>query len=136
MNRISLKDADAEGVPLPDNQGDSGLCTRFAVSKAIKSGFADMKFWDTELDFVQGEVATALINEHKDDEGKCPTDFNGKSYHFQENKTKDMWRVKLAVDKVEKSNFHDELKKFQDNFEYVLVYKPTSLLHAVFVDSH
>ena len=125
-----------EGIPRPDNQGDSRLCTRFALSKAINSGFIDMKFSDTELDFVQGEVTTALINEHKDDDGKFPTDFDGKSYHFQENVTKIMWSVLLKVIEVEKSRHHDELKRNKDDYEYVLVYKPTSIPHAVYVEKY
>ena len=42
-------------------------------------------FPNKELDFVQEEVKSALMNEHKDNAGKYPSEFHGRSYQFQEN---------------------------------------------------
>ena len=76
MKRISSSRS-PEGMPRPDNQGNSSQCTRFAVSKAIINGFMKKKFSPyKELDFDQKEVTSALINEHKDDAGKYPTHLN------------------------------------------------------------
>ena len=60
------------------------------------------------------------MNEHKDDEGKYPSEFNGKIFQFQENVTKDMFSVNVEVIKIPKSKHHEELRVDKDNFEYVL----------------
>ena len=89
-----------------------------------------------KLDFVQEEVKSALMNEHKDDEGKHPTEFNGKSFQFQENVTKDMYNVNVKVIQVSKSKYHVELREKKETFEYVLVYNPTKVPHAVYLDEY
>ena len=73
--------------PLVDDQGKLATCTRFALSKAICFGF-DKNIWGNtqSLDLEQKAVTNVLLNEHKDDKGKWPTDFDGKVYQFQESK--------------------------------------------------
>ena len=49
----------------PDNQGNSGFCSRFALANAVANGFMERKFWpEKQLDFVQREIIMALVNEH------------------------------------------------------------------------
>ena len=55
-----------EGFAIPDNQGNLGVCTRFAVAKALANGFRDKEYFPKrDLDFSQREIALVLVNEHK-----------------------------------------------------------------------
>ena len=125
------------GFAILDNQGEeTGLCARLATSKAISNGFMEKEFVPgKELDFVQGEIKSALVNEHKNMEGNWPTDFDGKSFHLQENKTKMWWDIAVKVEEILQKMQHDELKKNMEFFEHVLVYKP-GVLHSVYVDKY
>ena len=52
----------------PDDQGNLGFCSRYALGKAAANGFMKGKFATTttpphqQLDFVQGEIVTAIVN--------------------------------------------------------------------------
>ena len=47
----------------PDDQGNLGFCSRYALGKAAVNGFMEGKFAPhQQLDFVQGEIVTALVN--------------------------------------------------------------------------
>ena len=73
------------GAAVPDDQGDLETCTRFALAKAICDGFLNQRWVkNTSLDIDQDVVAHVLLQEHKDGEGKWPTEFNGKKFQFQE----------------------------------------------------
>ena len=51
------------GLAAPDDQGNLGFCSRFALGKAIGNGFMVRKFDShQQLDFVQRDIATAIVN--------------------------------------------------------------------------
>ena len=147
-----------EGIAIPDDQGNLGVCTRTALSKAIGNGFIDKDFFHKELDFDQKAITQVLVNEHKDGVGKWPTDFDGKSYHLQEIRAS-MWYVvnldvaevspedKEKIDKMEPSELQrwkaermdnmDKMLKDMEKCELVLnYYYQGKIMHAVFVDSY
>ena len=69
--------------PEPDNQGKLELCVRFALAKAIIDGFMRKIFVPgVVIDLDQGEVRSALINEHKDALGKWPDEFDQLDYQL------------------------------------------------------
>ena len=50
----------------PDDQGNMGVCSGYALAKAVRNGFKTKKFVKgQDLDFNQGETASALINLHR-----------------------------------------------------------------------
>ena len=54
------------GFATPDDQGNLGLCTRFALAKAIANGCMEKYFPEgQELDFDQGRIAEHLVNLHQ-----------------------------------------------------------------------
>ena len=56
----------AEEAPVADHQGNLGTCVCFAATKAVMNGHETKKFYkDEAIDFNQGEIKTALINEFK-----------------------------------------------------------------------
>ena len=60
----------AQGPPgrlaAPDDQGNLGFCSRFALGKGIVNGFMVRKFDPYhQLDFVQRDIATAIVNADK-----------------------------------------------------------------------
>ena len=61
-------DGPPEGNAAPDDQGQMGFCTRFALAKSVGNGFMDKKFKPfrhQQLDFVQRDISTALVNADK-----------------------------------------------------------------------
>ena len=55
-----------EALASPDNQGNYGLCTRFAVAKAVANGFMTKAFGNViRMDFDQNNISTLLVNMHK-----------------------------------------------------------------------
>ena len=97
--------------PVVDNQGQLATCTRFALSKAICFGF-DKKIWvkNQSLDVDQKSVTTALLQEHKDPDGKWPTDFNGVELQLYE-KLNTCWLTVIQVRKLDKKTEIDDFKK-------------------------
>ena len=56
------------GLATPDDQGNLGFCSRFALGKAIGNGFMVRKFDPyQQLDFVQRDIATAIVNADADE---------------------------------------------------------------------
>ena len=54
------------GLAVPDDQGNLGFCSRFALGKAIGNGFMESKFAPhTQLDFDQRDISTAIVNSDK-----------------------------------------------------------------------
>ena len=50
-------------VAVPDDQGNLGFCSRFALGKAAGNGFMERKFKPHEqIDFDQGHIVTAIVN--------------------------------------------------------------------------
>ena len=50
-------------VAVPDDQGNLGFCSRFALGKAIGNGFMERKFQPHEqIDFDQSHIVTAIVN--------------------------------------------------------------------------
>ena len=51
------------GLAVPDDQGNLGFCSRYALGKAAANGFMVRKFdLDQMLDFDQSHIATAIVN--------------------------------------------------------------------------
>lgn len=129
-------------APIPDDQGNLEVCTRFAISKAVVDGFMKKKFiWGKEIDIDQRQVVMTLINEHKDGDGKWPHEFNHKRYIFQDSNNK-YWETKLFVQKLpsEKDFINDVTSHFQVN-TYVLVYPlnrnyPNEEKHCVYAEDY
>ena len=128
------------GLPVPDNQGKLKTCTRFAVAKAVIAGFM-MKIFipNEEVDVDQEAVVTALLNEHKDEEGKWPEEFHGKYYQFRDRKAR-YWKVNLSVEKLPGlQEFIKEIKTQPRKGTFVIVYpldwmKPDADLHCVYAE--
>ena len=52
-----------EAYASPDDQGNLGFCSRFALAKTISNGFMDKKFDPYQrLDFVQRDISSILVN--------------------------------------------------------------------------
>ena len=51
-----------EANAAPDDQGNLGFCSRFALAKTVANGFMNKKFHPTQLDFVQNEISSILVN--------------------------------------------------------------------------
>ena len=52
------------GYAVPDDQGNSLVCTNFALSKALVNGFTREKFYPIQkLDFDQNMLSLILVNE-------------------------------------------------------------------------
>ena len=127
--------------PVVDNQGQLATCTRFALSKAICFGF-DKKIWvkNQSLDMDQNNVTTALLQEHKDSDGKWPTDFNGVQLQLYE-KFNTCWLTDIRVRKLTKKNDMDGFKKDLNSKNpkcaYVLAYEdPQVGLHCVYITKY
>ena len=55
-----------EAPPVPDHQGNRGLCSRYAVSKAVGNGFWESKFPpNVRLDFQQDQIVSAIVNKEE-----------------------------------------------------------------------
>ena len=51
------------GLAAPDDQGNLGFCSRFALGKAIGNGFMVRKFDPyQQLDFDQSHISNAIVN--------------------------------------------------------------------------
>ena len=87
-----------------------------------------------EVDIDQDQIKTALLNEHKDGEGKWPDkDFHDKYYQLQDVKA-NYWKITLSVVKVDHTDFLLDLQSGQQRSTYVLVYRDRDLgLHCVYV---
>ena len=125
--------------PKPDNQGQLELCVRFALAKAIIDGFMRKIFVPgVVIDLDQGEVRSALINEHKDTLGKWPDEFDQLDYQFQDQNDARFWKTKLDIQKVSTFEFEAD-QQSNKRFTYVLVYPPDrsnlKVLHCVYIDS-
>ena len=52
-----------EAYAAPDDQGNLGFCSRFALSKTVANGFMDKKFEPyQQLDFVQRDISNIIVN--------------------------------------------------------------------------
>lgn len=127
--------------PIPDDQGDLEVCTRFAVSKAIVDGFMRKMFVrGREVDIDQDQVTMVLLNEHKDGAGKWPDEFHHKVYQFKDSEAR-YWKTNLFVHKMTDvvEFVNDVMNKIQ-LYTYVLVYPlnpshPTGPKHSVYADN-
>lgn len=62
----SSTDGPPGALAVIDNQGNLGFCSRFALGKAAANGFMLRKFYPyQQLDFVQRDIATAIVNSDK-----------------------------------------------------------------------
>ena len=51
------------GLAAPDDQGNLGFCSRFALGKAVANGFMVRKFDPSQqLDFDQSHIINAIVN--------------------------------------------------------------------------
>ena len=54
------------GLAAPDDQGNLGFCSRYALGKAAANGFMEGKFDPHQkLDFDQSHIAIAIVNYDK-----------------------------------------------------------------------
>ena len=85
------------------------------------------------VDIEQDQIKTALLNEHKDGEGKWPEDFHAKYYQLQDKKA-NYWKITLSVVKVNHADFVLDLQSAIQTSTYVLVYRDRDVgLHCVYV---
>ena len=127
--------------PIPDDQGDLEVCTRFAISKAVVDGFMRKMFVrGREVDIDQDQVTMVLLNEHKDGTGKWPDEFHHKVYQFKDSEAR-YWKTNLFVHKMtDVVDFvNDVMNKIQLH-TYVLVYplypgNPSGPKHCVYADN-
>ena len=95
---------------------------------------------NTSLDIDQDVVAHDLLQEHKDGEGKWPTEFNGKKYQFQDNKSRLYWATDIKVEKLKRRNIQGFICDISSThcFDYLLVYHPpyTNGWHCVYVTNY
>ena len=86
-----------------------------------------------EVDIDQDQIKTALLNEHKDGEGKWPQDFHDKYYQLQDTKA-NYWKITLSVVKVDHADLVLDLQSNMQTSTYVLVYRDMDIgLHCVYV---
>ena len=125
--------------PVPDNQGELEVCTRFAISKGIVDGFMRKMFVrGKEVDISQDQVTMILINEHKDGDGKWPHEFNGKVYQFKDSGNR-YWKTKLSIHRISLRDFIDDVTSSHQLYTYVLVYAlnphyPQGEKHCVYAE--
>ena len=51
------------GMAAPDDQGNLGFCSRFALGKAVANGFMVRKFdLHQQLDFDQRDISNLIVN--------------------------------------------------------------------------
>ena len=51
------------GLAKPDDQGNLGFCSRYALGKAAANGFMEGKFDPhQQLDFDQRDIVTSIVN--------------------------------------------------------------------------
>ena len=62
---MAYRNDKAYAAPFVDHQGILGTCVCNATAKVVMNGHETKKFFGEALDFKQGEVTTALINEFK-----------------------------------------------------------------------
>ena len=54
------------GLAAPDDQGNLGFCSRYALGKAAANGFMEGKFDPHQkLDFDQSHIVTLIVNSDK-----------------------------------------------------------------------
>ena len=89
-----------------------------------------------QVDIEQEQITTALLNEHKDGEGKWPEDFHDKHYQLQDVRA-NYWRLTLSVVRTDQAEFLLDLKSGKPTSTYVLVYRDRGIgLHCVYVRDH
>ena len=124
-------------LPVPDWQGPYGICTVHALAKSILFGFWRGKFYfgaAVPVSLNQEAVTSALLQTFQDIAPRHPTDFDQKSYVFQDvNKT--LWKTGI---RVQKTYIGVELLPWNlRSFEYLITYwyGPQNL-HCVVVDHY
>ena len=126
---VFIKRIDIKKIFYP---GNLLTCTRFALSKSMADGLMRKIFVaGKSVDIEQDQIKTALLNEHKDGEGKWPEDFHAKYYQLQDKKA-NYWIITLSVVKVNHADFLLDLKSGKQKNTYVLVYMDRDL-HCVYV---
>lgn len=88
-----------------------------------------------QVDIEQEQIKTALLNEHKDGEGKWPEDFHDKYYQLQGVRA-NYWKETLSVVKTDPADILLDLKSGKPTSTYVLVYRDRSIglhWHCVYV---
>jgi len=115
--------------PIPDDQGLSNTCTRFALSKAIVAGFHDGTWTlGKSLDLDQTWVSSALFHLFPDTDGKWPTEYDGEVVYAMDKKSKMFFGMLLQISPTHTANRFDS--------KYVLVYDigKNGGLHSVFME--
>ena len=128
--------------PVPDQQGDLDICTRFAIGKEIVDAFDQkMAVPDKKIDLRQNAIIDILINEHNDGDGKWPTEFHLKTYTFRDENSR-CWLTTLHIKEVQELEYMiEDLKNLQQHNTYVLVYpqyqsNPKGPSHCIFVERY
>merc|ERR1712032_1166032 len=125
--------------PVPDNQGPYPLCSSFALSKALVSGFETGKFTDgisVDIDN-QPSVSQGLVRLFQDDlTAKCPTEFDGKSIKIWD-ANNIIWNTKMSVTKVHQFPSQELTTQNLQLNEYLISYfhnNNKNSFHCVYVD--
>ena len=122
----------------PDNQGQLEVCTRLAISKSLVDGLMRKIFVPGhEIDNDQDNMTTALLQEHKDGDGKWPHEFHNKTYQLMD-RVRRHWRLTLSVKMLQTSNeFISDIGQKLQNNTYVMVYplnpsNPAGAKHCIY----
>ena len=120
--------------PVPDWQGQYSICTCYSLAKAALSGFQKGKFsFGIPIDLNQDAVIAVLLIEFKDIGPRHPTDFNQKSYLFQDvNKT--AWKTYFNIQSATISELQSPASA---KFEYLVTYwESFQNLHCVLMNHY
>ena len=128
-----------EAAPVADDQGVYPLCTYFALSKAICSGFYRGKFNGTAGKSVdidnQKSVKDSLVNEFKDLSAKFPTEFDRSEVLLWDSQG-NAWNTRIYVSTI--PSMEKELTPVNlSSFEYLIQYRPYRFddqSHCIYVD--
>ena len=83
-----------------------------------------------KVDIEQDQIKTALLNEHKDGEGKWPEDFHEKYYQLQD-VAANYWKLTLSLVRTDHADFVLDLKSGRQRSTNVLVCTEGRGLHCV-----
>jgi hypothetical protein len=93
------------------------------------------------LDMDQNAVTSILLNEHKDSQGKWPTNFTGKTYQFYERNFISYWLTTLSLKELKTRQdieyFKKDINAVNPVSAYLLVYRdPHVGLHCIFITKY
>ena len=110
-------------APKPDNQGPYPVCSSFAMSKAITSGYNKGKFTNgVPVHVNQQSIAEKLIDKFQSDfKEMCPSEFDQKSVCVWDEKMI-AWNTEISVEIINIPPDEELIRQNLDSYEYLITY--------------